>query len=101
MLKTFCSSLGVHTINAIFFRDQEYYCTTCKACGLKASMKCSACKKVSYCCKEHQVLDWKQHKSVCKGLCNSSHNISLHSVTQFKGSFTLSLIVLGIVNFRL
>jgi len=65
-------------------KDQEYYCTTCKACGLKASMKCSACKKVSYCCKEHQVLDWKQHKSVCKGLCNSSHNISLHSVTQFK-----------------
>ena len=74
-----------------FFRDQEYYCTTCEACGLKASMKCSACKKVSYCCKEHQVLDWKRHKSVCKGLCNSSHNISLHSVTQFKGNFTLSL----------
>ena len=28
--------------------------------------KCSACKTVVYCCKEHQVADWPAHKAVCK-----------------------------------
>ncbi len=30
--------------------------------------KCSACtaKRVFYCCKEHQKLDWKLHKHTCE-----------------------------------
>jgi len=32
-------------------------------------LKCSGCKCVSYCCKEHQVADWKiEHKHECKKL---------------------------------
>ena len=27
---------------------------------------CSNCKAVSYCCKDHQLLDWKDHKALCK-----------------------------------
>ena len=29
---------------------------------------CGGCGSVSYCCKEHQVADWKNHKKECKSL---------------------------------
>lgn len=28
---------------------------------------CTGCKTVAYCGKKHQRLDWKNHKSACKG----------------------------------
>ena len=28
--------------------------------------KCSACKTVSYCCREHQQAGWPAHKAACK-----------------------------------
>ena len=30
--------------------------------------RCSGCKAVAYCCKEHQVAHWKEHKPDCKAL---------------------------------
>ena len=41
------------------------------SCGAKEAhpglyKKCSACSTVVYCCKEHQVADWPQHKAACK-----------------------------------
>jgi hypothetical protein len=39
----------------------------CEVCGAFASAKCALCKKAFYCCKEHQVAHWKEHK---KYLCN-------------------------------
>ncbi|CAH1964733.1 unnamed protein product [Acanthoscelides obtectus] len=38
----------------------------CAECGEPAELKCSACKLVSYCGKEHQKKDWKNHKAVCR-----------------------------------
>ena len=42
-------------------------------CGLEGCSKtveskgrCSGCKDIHYCCKEHQVKDWKRHKKECK-----------------------------------
>mmetsp|Transcript_2341 Transcript_2341/g.4292 ORF Transcript_2341/g.4292 Transcript_2341/m.4292 type:complete len:567 (+) Transcript_2341:64-1764(+) len=43
-------------------------------CGLsqctvpKASFKCSACRRIKYCCAEHQRQDWSTHKYHCKAL---------------------------------
>ncbi|XP_015601697.1 programmed cell death protein 2 isoform X2 [Cephus cinctus] len=39
---------------------------TCVICGIFASSHCAKCKKVNYCCREHQILDWKHgHKDTC------------------------------------
>ena len=38
----------------------------CAFCRKVSSLRCARCKKVFYCCKEHQKSHWKAHKSVCK-----------------------------------
>ncbi|XP_066994527.2 SET domain-containing protein SmydA-8 [Anabrus simplex] len=38
----------------------------CAICSAPAQHKCSACKLVSYCSKEHQKKDWKKHKEICR-----------------------------------
>mmetsp|Transcript_32764 Transcript_32764/g.49380 ORF Transcript_32764/g.49380 Transcript_32764/m.49380 type:complete len:538 (-) Transcript_32764:188-1801(-) len=38
----------------------------CSRCGRTyPSLLCSRCKKVKYCCREHQRIDWKDHKLQC------------------------------------
>ncbi|XP_018319898.1 programmed cell death protein 2 [Agrilus planipennis] len=38
----------------------------CSLCGCKAEKHCSKCKKAAYCCREHQVIHWKEfHKISC------------------------------------
>ncbi|XP_012274698.1 programmed cell death protein 2 [Orussus abietinus] len=38
----------------------------CHVCGILAPSHCSKCKKVHYCCRLHQVMDWKNgHKELC------------------------------------
>lgn len=44
----------------------EYTGGTNGSSGQQELARCSACKMVWYCCKEHQVLDWKEHKSQCR-----------------------------------
>jgi hypothetical protein len=41
------------------------------SCGAKEAhvdhyKRCSACKTIVYCCKEHQLADWPAHKAACK-----------------------------------
>lgn len=40
--------------------------TVCAECGGPADLKCSACKLVAYCGKEHQKKHWKVHKGLCR-----------------------------------
>ncbi|KOB75753.1 Pcdc2/rp-8 [Operophtera brumata] len=41
----------------------------CELCGAKAPSHCSKCKKVYYCSRNHQILDWKKgHKERCPEL---------------------------------
>ncbi|ODN02177.1 Programmed cell death protein 2 [Orchesella cincta] len=45
---------------------EKFGVTLCRMCGCRGNMKCSACKKVSYCSKDHQQFDWKMfHKKEC------------------------------------
>eukprot|EP00658_Telonema_sp_P-2_P040481 TRINITY_DN2894_c0_g1_i1.p1 TRINITY_DN2894_c0_g1~~TRINITY_DN2894_c0_g1_i1.p1 ORF type:complete len:123 (+),score=21.78 TRINITY_DN2894_c0_g1_i1:176-544(+) len=38
---------------------------TCAACALPATMRCSQCKLVWYCTREHQKTHWKLHRKTC------------------------------------
>ncbi|KZC07423.1 PREDICTED: programmed cell death protein 2 [Dufourea novaeangliae] len=39
---------------------------SCKVCGIFAPNHCSKCKCVNYCCRAHQIFDWKcGHKESC------------------------------------
>lgn len=41
---------------------------TCYTCGILAPNHCSKCKIVNYCCRAHQIYDWKHgHKEICNG----------------------------------
>ena len=37
----------------------------CVVCKKESKHKCSKCGSVRYCCKEHQVENWKEHKKYC------------------------------------
>ncbi|KAI0732680.1 hypothetical protein C8Q72DRAFT_950315 [Fomitopsis betulina] len=37
----------------------------CRFCGAQASLRCSRCKDVFYCGKDHSASDWKRHKRLC------------------------------------
>ena len=41
---------------------------TCRLCGVPALRlrRCTRCKDARYCCVEHQRLDWKVHRDVCR-----------------------------------
>ena len=43
-------------------------------CGLPTTIRCSGCKKVYYCSKEHQLADWPSHKKVCNKFSFSSYS---------------------------
>ncbi|KAG7333943.1 hypothetical protein KOW79_002350 [Hemibagrus wyckioides] len=45
----------------------------CRLCGCAGHKACSRCHKVTYCCKEHQAIDWKQqHKRECSSETSSA-----------------------------
>ncbi|XP_068915824.1 SET domain-containing protein SmydA-8-like [Tenebrio molitor] len=39
---------------------------SCAECQKPADLKCSACKLVAYCSKDHQKKHWKTHKALCR-----------------------------------
>ena len=54
-----CSSLGEY-----FTEKSTHVCSYCKTVSKKECGECG----VRYCNREHQVLDWKKHKAVCKSI---------------------------------
>ncbi|XP_064469519.1 programmed cell death protein 2-like [Ornithodoros turicata] len=43
------------------------YNPICDVCGVLGDKKCAQCKSRSYCCKSHQVRDWRDnHKTKCR-----------------------------------
>ncbi|XP_077264373.1 zinc finger protein RP-8 [Temnothorax americanus] len=46
--------------------DVSRWANTCYVCGIFAPNHCGKCKVVNYCCRVHQVYDWRNgHKDVC------------------------------------
>nr|CAI5839134.1 unnamed protein product [Callosobruchus analis] len=43
----------------------ENWTKLCRLCGCFASKKCSKCRVAHYCSRQHQVADWKLHKTQC------------------------------------
>lgn len=51
----------------------------CSLCGLKGPSHCSKCKKVFYCSRKHQIIDWqKGHKEACSDLQKTNEFCSDH-----------------------
>ncbi|XP_048586355.1 programmed cell death protein 2 [Nematostella vectensis] len=50
------------------FRPRKFACL-CDVCGCSGTKKCSKCKSVFYCSRDHQVFGWKTgHKTACNQL---------------------------------
>ncbi|KAH7911861.1 hypothetical protein BJ138DRAFT_1125702 [Hygrophoropsis aurantiaca] len=51
------------------------YCGATRAPGAKPFPVCSGCHSVRFCCREHQVALWPQHKALCKEQQRNAENI--------------------------
>lgn len=52
----------------------------CAVCGVREELKrCGRCKRVCYCCREHQKSHWKIHKTECKPLISNATGDGLDS----------------------
>lgn len=40
----------------------------CKICGKECRRRCEKCPWIFYCCREHQIEDWPEHKKNCKNI---------------------------------
>lgn len=58
-----------------FFRNN--ICFTCKDSRKQPVKHCMQCRLVPYCCREHQVADWKNHKTLCRVI--SSENLQYNA----------------------
>jgi hypothetical protein len=56
--------LVVTTVGSAEIKEEtQFFCNYCHKVGeRKILMRCSRCKNIYYCCKEHQSQDWSKHK---------------------------------------
>lgn len=54
-------------LNSVKRQDEYNDHKICVVCACAAEKQCAQCKKVHYCCKSHQEIDWKSggHKEIC------------------------------------
>ncbi|RVE49475.1 hypothetical protein evm_005906 [Chilo suppressalis] len=52
--------------------NMEKWPKLCNICGCRSPSHCSKCKKVYYCSRKHQVIDWQNgHKEICSEIQKS------------------------------
>jgi tetratricopeptide (TPR) repeat protein len=56
----------------------------CGYCSAGANHKCAECRMVFYCCKEHQVLAWVDHRAACTALKHRRHMIEQDATLAFQ-----------------
>jgi splicing suppressor protein 51 len=63
-----------------------FYANTCHICKVRGNetllKKCSQCKMISYCGKEHQKQHWLQHKDLCQVLSNMLNEANKSNILQ-------------------
>lgn len=55
-------------------------------------MQCAKCKIATYCCRDHQMKAWKEHKEVCKHLANFFSNVHDSSLVKRHGGWKYHLL---------
>ncbi|XP_002164677.2 programmed cell death protein 2 isoform X1 [Hydra vulgaris] len=67
VLRFVCESNGSdENFQPVYLHDTKDIKSLCNLCGCYGDKKCSKCSQVFYCCKEHQLIDWKfSHKKNC------------------------------------
>jgi hypothetical protein len=64
----------------------------CEVCGALAATQCSKCRTTFYCCKEHQLQDWKNgHKLICQDSKHFPKEVRNRSVTPSSSQCYLSI----------
>jgi hypothetical protein len=60
----------VRSINIQFRHFTPWACNSCKRGAFTGTklLKCGGCHLFRYCCKDHQVEHWAQHKRFCKAV---------------------------------
>ncbi|XP_044751021.1 uncharacterized protein LOC123311239 [Coccinella septempunctata] len=72
-------------------------CHVCKEYKKGIMKRCGSCRCITYCSKEHQICDWKNHKQICRLLANSNEFFNLtvdcgyHKWRSFRTSLGLYL----------
>eukprot|EP01041_Mallomonas_annulata_P010919 gene10919-22789_t len=80
--------------NAASYQPSNYYAhptssytqLPCVVCGAASTTTCNKCKVAVYCCKDHQVQDFKKHKRQCVMSSSSSTIPSIHSSSSSSSS---------------
>ncbi|KZF23994.1 hypothetical protein L228DRAFT_244854 [Xylona heveae TC161] len=65
------AKVGQRDVYARLFRETDWKTRSnrgcCAACGTtKATKRCARCKRVWYCSRVHQKVDWKRHREICQ-----------------------------------
>lgn len=59
-------------VGKMIYQPEIFNQNLCVVCGNLGSQRCSGCKKVYYCTREHQLEDWKLgHKSICQSMSST------------------------------
>ena len=69
----------------------------CNVCGIAATGRCANCKRAVYCSREHQALDWDQHRPGCNAI-TQKHQRDNHEASRNSASSTISPLCDGPAN---
>lgn len=70
-----------------------FHSNLCQVCKISGNLKrCSKCRSIAYCSKEHQKLDWKYHKNFCAAMTKASSECDFIAIRNFDDLLTVKKI---------